>query len=45
MQYPFGKPFYLLLDTQIGGSWVGEIDPKDYPVEMEIDWVRYYQRK
>jgi beta-glucanase (GH16 family) len=45
MQYPFGKPFYLLLDMQIGGSWVGEIDPKDYPTEMEIDWVRYYQRK
>lgn len=45
MQYPFGKPFYLLLDTQIGGGWVGAIDPKDYPMEMEIDWVRYYQRK
>ena len=41
-QYPFGKPFYLLLDMQLGGTWVGEVDPKQLPVEMKIDWVRYY---
>ncbi|MDR1881021.1 MAG: glycoside hydrolase family 16 protein [Tannerellaceae bacterium] len=42
-QYPFGLPFYLLIDMQLGGSWVGAVDPDDLPVEMWIDWVRYYQ--
>ena len=26
---------------QLGGSWVGAVDPKDLPVEMEVDWVRF----
>ena len=44
-QYPFNdSPFYLLLDMQLGGSWVGAVDPEDLPVEMEIDWVRFYQK-
>lgn len=41
-QFPFDRPYYLLVDMQLGGRWVGEIDPEDVPVEMEIDWVRYY---
>ena len=44
-QYPFDKPYYLLVDMQLGGSWVGAIDPADVPVEMEVDWVRYYVRE
>lgn len=45
-QYPFDKNlFYLLIDMQLGGDWVGEIDPNDLPVEMRVDWVRYYQKK
>jgi len=44
-QFPFDRPFYLLLDMQLGGSWVGEVNPDDLPVEMSIDWVRYYERK
>ena len=45
-QFPFtDKEFYLLLDMQLGGSWVGEVNPSDLPVEMEIDWVRFYQKK
>lgn len=43
-QWPFDKPFYLILSMQVGGSWVGEPDPKDYPADMEIDWVRVYQK-
>ena len=42
-QYPFGAPFYLLIDMQIEGSWVGKADPKQLPVEMEIDWVKLYE--
>lgn len=42
-QFPFNKhKYYLLIDMQLGGSWVGDIDAKDLPVEMEIDWVRFY---
>lgn len=45
-QYPFDKyKYYLLLDMQLGGSWVGKIEPADLPVEMEIDWVRFYEFK
>ena len=43
-QFPYDKHnFYLLLDMQLGGSWVGAVEPKDLPVEMEIDWVRFYK--
>ncbi|HEX5154421.1 MAG TPA: glycoside hydrolase family 16 protein [Parafilimonas sp.] len=45
-QFPFaGADHYLLLDMQLGGSWVGKIDPADLPVEMEIDWVKFYAFK
>ena len=44
-QYPFGTPFYLLIDTQIEGSWVGKADPKQLPAEMWIDWVKMYELK
>lgn len=44
-QFPFNRPFYLLLDMQLGGDWVGEIKDSDLPVEMEIDWVRFYELK
>ena len=44
-QFPFAhKDFYLLLDMQLGGSWVGGVDPADLPVQMEIDWVRFYRK-
>lgn len=43
-QFPYDKHnYYLLLDMQLGGSWVGAVEPKDLPVEMEIDWVRFYK--
>lgn len=44
-QFPFNQPFYLLLDMQLGGNWVGPVDPADLPVEMKIDWVRFYQKQ
>ena len=44
-QFPFDKPFYLLIDQQLGGSWVGSVSMEDLPVEMEIDWVRFYQKQ
>lgn len=44
-QFPFFRPQYILLDMQLGGQWVGEVDPFQLPVEMEIDWVRHYLPK
>lgn len=41
-QFPFYIPQYLLIDMQLGGSWVGDVDSNDLPVEMEIDWVKHY---
>lgn len=45
--WPFNKednPFYLLLDMQLGGSWVGRIDRDELGkgVAMTIDYVRVY---
>lgn len=42
-QFPYYSPMFLIIDMQLGGSWVGEINPADLPVEMEIDWVKYYE--
>lgn len=44
-QFPFDQAYYLLLDMQLGGGWVGEVDPADLPVQMEIDWVKVWERK
>ena len=44
-QFPFDRSYYLLLDMQLGGSWVGEVNANDLPVEMYIDWVRFYEWK
>ncbi len=42
-QWPYDQPFYILIDQQLGGSWVGKINPSNLPVQMEIDWVKVYQ--
>lgn len=45
-QFPFADhPFYIILSAQLGGSWVGKINPNDLPVKMEIDYVRVYERR
>lgn len=45
VQFPFGSPYYILMDMQIGGSWVGPADGKDLPVEMSVDWIKVYSLK
>lgn len=44
LQWPFDQPFYLLIDQQLGGTWVGEIDSNDLPVQMIVDYVKVYQK-
>lgn len=43
-QWPFNKPFYIILNMAGGGSWTGAIDEKALPFEMQVDWVRVYER-
>lgn len=43
--WPFNKennPYYLLMDMQLGGSWVGEIGDIGDGVAMTLDYVRVY---
>ena len=41
----FAKPFYILLNTAIGGTWGGQrgIDDAIFPLRYLIDYVRYYE--
>lgn len=43
-QWPFDKPFYILLDQALGGNWPGPVNSKDLPQQMIVDWVRVYQQ-
>lgn len=41
-QFPFAdEKYYILLNMQLGGSWVGSVNEQDLPAKMHIDWVRY----
>ncbi len=41
-QFPWAMPFYLMIDMQLGGEWVGEIDESTLPTMMMVDWVKFY---
>ncbi|WP_139905330.1 glycoside hydrolase family 16 protein [Clostridium thermarum] len=42
--WPFDKPFYLIMNIAVGGSWGGQqgIDDSIFPQSMEVDYVRVY---
>ncbi len=44
--WPFDQPFHLILNLAIGGTWGGlrGVDESVFPQNMEIDYVRVYQR-
>jgi len=45
-QWPFDRPFFLLMNIAVGGTWGGRrgVDADVFPRQMEIDYVRVYQR-
>ena len=43
--WPFNKPFFLLLNFAVGGTFGGAIDNSIFPQEYQIDYVRWYQLK
>jgi beta-glucanase (GH16 family) len=46
VDWPFDKPFYIILNLAIGGNWGGAlgIDDTIFPTEFVIDYVRVYQK-
>lgn len=44
-EWPFDKPFHLILNMAVGGTWGGQqgIDPTIFPQEMTVDYVRVYE--
>lgn len=45
-QWPFNRPFYLILNFAVGGpgTWPGDITDSQLPAYMEVDWVRVVQK-
>lgn len=44
LQWPFDKPFYLILNQSVGnGSWAANRD-LNFTYETKFDWVRVYQK-
>ena len=43
-EFPFDKPYYLLIDMLLGGACIGEVDSLALPVEMKVGRVRYYRQ-
>jgi len=44
-QWPFDKPFYILLNQSGGAGWPGAIDNADLPFALEVDYVRVYRQQ
>lgn len=44
-EWPFDKPFHMILNLAIGGFWGGEkgIDNRIFPCRFDVDYVRVYQ--
>ena len=44
-QWPFDRPFHLILNVAVGGMWGGAqgIDHAIWPQKMEVDYVRVYE--
>ncbi|SDR02855.1 Beta-glucanase, GH16 family [Curtobacterium sp. UNCCL20] len=40
----FDKPFFVVLNVAVGGSWPGSPDASTrFPQQMTVDWLRVYQ--
>lgn len=44
-EWPYDKPFYLLINTALGGGWGGQkgLDDSVLPQRHYIDYVRVYE--
>lgn len=46
-QYPFTKPFYIILSQSLGGkgTWEGIIKNEELPAIFQIDWIKVWQKE
>lgn len=46
-EWPYDKPFHLLLNIAVGGNWGGQqgVDDTIFPQQMLVDFVRVYPLK
>jgi beta-glucanase (GH16 family) len=44
--WPFDNKMFLILNIAVGGDWGGQkgVDDKMFPIRMEVDYVRIYQK-
>ena len=47
LNYPYDKPFHLILNLAWGGDWGGMkgVDESALPLSMKVDYVRVFQKK
>jgi licheninase len=45
-EWPFDKPFHVILNIAVGGDWGGAqgVDDSIWPQRMEVDYVRVYKK-
>ena len=43
-QWPFDTPQFLILNIAVGGDFGGAVDDSIFPLTMEVDYVRVYQK-
>lgn len=46
-EWPFDRPFHILLNLAVGGDWGGKegVDDSIWPQSMDVDYVRVYDYK
>lgn len=44
-EWPFDKPFYIILNQSGGAGWPGPIVDEDLPFEMHVDYVRVFKKR
>lgn len=42
-EWPFDKPYYMILNLAVGGWYGGDIAPEDLPFHLQIDSIKVYQ--
>lgn len=43
-EWPYNKPYYLILNLAIGGTWGGKIDNDIFPSTLKISSVEVYEK-
>ncbi|MEY4310334.1 MAG: hypothetical protein RLZ71_260 [Actinomycetota bacterium] len=41
-RWVFNKPFFMILNLAMGGSFTGDVDPSITSASMSVDYIRYY---